>query len=196
MDQQNQNFDNIREELKRLIKQSENQNPDLTLPADDQKNQIATHFDSNIHPDTTTPYSIDEGIQKIRSELKESCQLFQTAGEAFESINFNSLKHRIRDLHLTASQSEMDVVMEEKNVDQKLNKLTNIMGYKFRQHPGEFGDIPELSSFFKACSQLQHGLEKLKRHRCEMDELGNQTNLATNESRQRIEEIQKILKKD
>ncbi|XP_055903696.1 uncharacterized protein LOC129939633 [Eupeodes corollae] len=208
MDQQNQTFDNIRQESKRLIIQSEKESLDSDKSADfhdqnysqpDKKTNPEKTIDNfNISNENLRPsssYSIDENIQKMRLELKKCSQLFESAGEAFESINFNGLKHRIRDLHLSANHAEIETVMQEKEVDQKLSKLTEIMGHKFRQHPGEFGDIPELSNFFKACSQLQHGLDQLKHQRFEMDGLGKQITSATNASRLRIEEIQKTLKK-
>lgn len=138
----------------------------------------------------------------ISGNLNESYELFQTIGERFENINFGCLKSRIKDLHLTDKTNEniKNIVRDLKNsfdqkyLDNRLVDLTKEVGTKFRRHPGEFGDIPELSEFFKACTQLQHGLEKLKTQRNEVQDITKRMGHLIEMSYDRISEIQKNVK--
>lgn len=121
--------------------------------------------------DACNTSTIDDEIQKMHTKLEESSKLFQEIGERFENINFNCLKSRIRDLHLNDRSNSVikDVFDDLKNSfdakykQNRLENLTKEVTAKFREHPGEFGNIPELSTFFKTCTQLQQGLEKLQK---------------------------------
>ncbi|XP_073814408.1 uncharacterized protein [Musca autumnalis] len=143
---------------------------------------------------------IDEDLQRMNINLKESYQLFQTIGDRFENINFACLKSRIRDMHLDDKNSDIKSIVhdlkntfDQKYVDNRLGDLTKEMGSKFRRHPGEFGDIPELSEFFKACTQLQHGLEKLKRQRNDVQDITKRMSHIIESSCNRVNELQKQL---
>ncbi|XP_067629300.1 uncharacterized protein [Eurosta solidaginis] len=142
---------------------------------------------------------IDTDLQNMRHDLQQSYELFQKMSEKFQAIDFSSLKSRIREINLGKKESNIKLNDEIKNALQKhyndktLSKLTIEMGEKFSQHPGEFGNIPELSEFFKTCSQLQHGLEQLKRQRQSMDDLTKRLSHAAETSYARINEIQNAM---
>lgn len=153
------------------------------------------------HHGLTEPHcsrTIDEDLQKMHVNLKESYDLFQTIGERFENINFGCLKSRIKDLHLNENNNDTikTIVNDLKNsfdqryMDNRLSDLTKEVSCKFRKHPGEFGDIPELSEFFRACAQLQHGLERLKKERRSVQDLTMRMNQVAEQSYSRIDEMQ------
>ncbi|BFF90691.1 uncharacterized protein DMAD_09172 [Drosophila madeirensis] len=147
--------------------------------------------------DSSAVKSIDGDLQKMQVELKQSYELFQGIGEKLESINFSCLKSRIRDLHLNSSTSEVGKVatdelqktFEAHYVRNNLDKLTANVSQGFRRHPGEFGDIPELSTFFQACTQLEHGLDALKQQRRRSNELEKRLCWATEIAYDRMDEI-------
>ncbi|XP_022211461.1 uncharacterized protein LOC111066849 [Drosophila obscura] len=147
--------------------------------------------------DSSAVKSIDGDLQKMQVELKQSYELFQGIGEKFESINFSGLKSRIRDLHLNSSTNEVGKVatdelhkmFEAHYVKNNLDKLTTDVSEGFRRHPGEFGDIPELSTFFQACTQLEHGLDALKQQRRRSNELEKRLCWATEIAYDRMDEI-------
>lgn len=70
------------------------------------------------------------------------------------------------------------------------------MESKFRSHPGEFGDIPELSKFFQACSQMQHGLKELEENRERMDDLRNKVDWANVVTMQKTESLKSTVNKE
>ncbi|KAH8318654.1 hypothetical protein KR074_000423 [Drosophila pseudoananassae] len=148
--------------------------------------------------------SIDDDLQKMQLELKKSYELFQGIGEKFESVNFTGLKNRIRDLHLNDSNNEMGkmTTMElQKMFDtrfqqNRLDKLTSDATEGFRRHPGEFGDIPELSTFFQACSQLERGLDTLRQQRQRNSELEKRMCWATEIAYDRMDEIRSAVGSD
>ncbi|KAH8250027.1 hypothetical protein KR026_003990 [Drosophila bipectinata] len=148
--------------------------------------------------------SIDDDLQKMQLELKKSYELFQGIGEKFESVNFTGLKNRIRDLHLNDSNNEMGkmTTMElQKMFDtrfqqNRLDKLTSDATEGFRRHPGEFGDIPELSTFFQACSQLERGLDTLRQQRQRNSELEKRMCWATEIAYDRMDEIRTAVGSD
>ncbi|KAI8119843.1 hypothetical protein FF38_14141 [Lucilia cuprina] len=123
--------------------------------------------------DNSNISSITDDIHKMQYEFDSCCKLFQNIGERFENINFGCLKNRIKDLHLNerSSDSLKSIVddlkhsFDEKYMENRLNELTKEVSTKFRNHPGEFGDIPEISEFFRTCTKLDQGLEKLRRQR-------------------------------
>ncbi|XP_064552802.1 uncharacterized protein LOC135438410 [Drosophila montana] len=141
--------------------------------------------------------SIDEDMQKMQLELGKSYELFQGIGEKFEAINFGGLKSRIRNLNLNNMPSdlgkittnELQKMFESRFVQNRLDKLTANVADDFRRHPGEFGDIPELSKFFQACAQLEHGLDTLKQQRKRTNELEKRMCWATEIAYDRMEEI-------
>ncbi|XP_023163718.1 uncharacterized protein LOC111594590 [Drosophila hydei] len=141
--------------------------------------------------------SIDEDMQKMQLELAQSYQLFQGIGEKFDSINFGSLKSRIHNLRINnmtnemgkVTTSELQKMFESSFLQNRLDKLTKNVSEDFRQHPGEFGDIPELSNFFQACTQLEHGLDTLKQQRQRTNELEQRLCWATEIAYDRMEEI-------
>ncbi|XP_050322353.1 uncharacterized protein LOC126754438 [Bactrocera neohumeralis] len=143
---------------------------------------------------------IDTDLQKMRYDLQQSYELFQTMGERFQAINFSSLKNRIKDMNLSKQDrtaklnEEMKDILEKHYNNNSLNSLTAEMGEKFQNHPGEFGNIPELSEFFQTCSQLQHGLEQLKRQRNSISEMTKRLSNATEASYTRIDHIYNIMK--
>ncbi|XP_002013884.2 uncharacterized protein LOC6587503 [Drosophila persimilis] len=147
--------------------------------------------------DSSAAKSIDVDLQKVQLELKQSYELFQGIGEKFQSINFSGLKSRIRDLHLNSSTNEMgkmatnelQKVFDAHYVKNSLDKLTTDVSQGFRRHPGEFGDIPELSTFFQACTQLEHGLDALKQQRRRSNELEKRLCWATEIAYDRMDEI-------
>ncbi|XP_030371575.1 uncharacterized protein LOC115621887, partial [Scaptodrosophila lebanonensis] len=147
--------------------------------------------------DSQTSKSIDEELQKMQVELKQSYELFQGIGEKFESINFNGLRKRIRDLHLNNMSNDMGKVttlelqkiFETRYMQNRLDKLTTDVRDGLRRHPGEFGDIPELSTFFQACTQLEHGLDTLKQQRKRSSDLEKRLCWATEIAYDRMDEI-------
>lgn len=150
--------------------------------------------------DETQSATIDTDLQKMRYDLQQSYELFQTMGERFQAINFSSLKNRIKDMNLSKQdrtaklKDEMRDVLEKHYNNNTLNSLTAEMGAKFQSHPGEFGNIPELSEFFQTCSQLQHGLEQLKRQRHSVSEMTKRLSNATEASYERVDHIHKIMR--
>ena len=148
--------------------------------------------------------SLDDDVQKMKVELMKSYEMFQKIGEKLETINFGSLKTRIRDLHLSNANSEagkmtaneLESIFNSSVSEKNLGKLTTDMAQKFRKHPGEFGDIPEVSEFFKACTQLEHGLEQTKRQRIEANDLEKRMMWASENSYKRIDEIRSSLSMD
>ncbi|KAH8330615.1 hypothetical protein KR067_005696 [Drosophila pandora] len=148
--------------------------------------------------------SIDDDLQKMQLELKKSYELFQGIGEKFESVNFTGLKNRIRDLHLNDTNNEMGkmTTMElQKMFDtrfsqNRLDKLTKDATEGFRRHPGEFGDIPELSTFFQACTQLERGLDTLRQQRQRNSELEKRMCWATEIAYDRMDEIRSAVGTD
>lgn len=147
----------------------------------------------------TQSATIDTDLQKMRYDLQQSYELFQTMGERFQAINFSSLRNRIKDMNLSKQdrtaklREEMRDALEKHYNNNTLNFLTTEMGAKFQKHPGEFGNIPELSEFFQTCSQLQHGLEKLKRQRNNVSEMTKRLSNATEASYARIDHIYNIM---
>nr|XP_014086709.1 uncharacterized protein LOC106615150 [Bactrocera oleae] len=147
----------------------------------------------------TQSASIDTDLQKMRYDLQQSYELFQAMGERFQAINFSSLKNRIKDMNLSKQdgtaklKEEMKDVLEKHYNNNTLNSLTAEMAEKFQNHPGEFGNIPELSEFFQTCSQLQHGLEQLKRQRNSVSEMTKRLSNATEASYARIDHIYNIM---
>ncbi|XP_034485254.1 uncharacterized protein LOC117790085 [Drosophila innubila] len=140
--------------------------------------------------------TMDEDLQKMQMELGQSYKLFQDIGQKLESINFSCLKTRIRDLHLN-NNNDLDKIttmqlkksFESSYLQNHLGKITKDVSENFRRHPGEFGDIPELSSFFKACAQLEHGLDALKQQRKSSSELEKRLCWATEIAYNRMHEI-------
>lgn len=140
--------------------------------------------------------TMDEDLQKMQMELGKSYELFQTIGGKLESINFSGLKTRIRDLHLN-NNNDLDKIttkqlkesFESSYLQNHLKKITTDVSDDFRRHPGEFGDIPELSTFFQACSQLEHGLDSLKKQRKRSSELEKRLCWATEIAYNRMQEI-------
>lgn len=145
--------------------------------------------------------NINDDIQKMLNNLDESCRLFQSIGERFENINFGCLKNRIKDLHLNERSAEsiktivndLKHSFDEKYMENRLNDLTKEVTTKFRNHPGEFGDIPEISEFFRTCTKLEQGMEKLRRQRDDCLFLQNRMAKVEEASYERINDIQKII---
>ncbi|XP_075147218.1 uncharacterized protein LOC142221383 [Haematobia irritans] len=152
-----------------------------------------------VHQREYSSTAIDEDFQRMNLNLKNSYELFQSIGGHLENINFCSLKSRIKDLNLNDKTNEslkqiakdLKNTFDQKFIDNRVNDLTKEVGIKFRKHPGEFGDIPELSEFFRACTQLQHGLETLKRHRNEIQDITRRVTHVVEKSCDRSKEIQK-----
>ncbi|KAH8273084.1 hypothetical protein KR018_000238 [Drosophila ironensis] len=148
--------------------------------------------------------SIDDDLQKMQLELKQSYELFQGIGEKFDSVNFTGLKNRIRDLHLSDSNNEMgklttqelQTMFNTRFAQNRLDKLTADASQGFRRHPGEFGDIPELSTFFQACAQLEHGLGALRQQRQRNSELEKRLCWATEIAYDRMDEIRSAVGSD
>ncbi|XP_016976616.1 uncharacterized protein LOC108042715 [Drosophila rhopaloa] len=148
--------------------------------------------------------SIDDDVQKMQMELKQSYELFQSIGEKFESVNFSGLKSRIRDLHLNDSNNEMgkattqelQKMFDQRYLQNRLDKLSTDATQGFRRHPGEFGDIPELSTFFQACTQLEHGLDALRQQRRRNSELEKRLCWATEIAYDRMDEIRNSVGSD
>jgi len=153
--------------------------------------------------DIDRPSQLDEDLMKMKLELNQSYELFQKLGDRFESINFSSLKSRIKDLNVTkqnnvsgkAAAEELKKLFEKKYMENRLDELTTEAAASFRMHPGEFGDIPEISEFFKTCNQLENGLEKINRQRKKTSNLSNRIMLASESSLDRIDVIRKELDK-
>ncbi|EDV49287.1 uncharacterized protein LOC6552578 [Drosophila erecta] len=148
--------------------------------------------------------SIDDDVQKMQLELKQSYELFQGIGEKLESVSFTGLKDRIRDLHLNDSNSELgkattqelQKMFDQRFLQNRLDKLTTDATQGFRRHPGEFGDIPELSTFFQACTQLERGLDALRQQRRRNSELEKRLCWATEIAYDRMDEIRNSLGSD
>ncbi|EDV93252.1 uncharacterized protein LOC6563805 [Drosophila grimshawi] len=144
--------------------------------------------------DSQSAHSMDEEMKKMQLELAKSYELFQSIGEKFEAINFGALKTRIRDLHLNnemgkASTIELQKTLDASFVQNRMETLATSVSEDFRRHPGEFGDIPELSTFFQTCAQLEHGLDTLKRQRTRSTDLEKRLCWATEIAYNRMEEI-------
>lgn len=176
-------------------------------PSQNSLNQHIESKDDLPYISNTAPFlkthpvkNIDEDIQKMKSELNQSYELFQNAGEAFNSINFDCLKTRIKDLHISVNNNcgmenvnDLQNVFEEHYRSNRLKKLTSEMGKEFDQHPGEFADIPEIGVFFKACNQLQRGLNQLKKQRSNIVDLTERISVVTEKNYNKVKEIQKSL---
>lgn len=147
---------------------------------------------------------MDEDLQQMQIELGKSYDLFQKISTKFESIDFGTLHKRIENLHLTESSNDLSKaatdqlkqMFDTSFLKNRLGKLTTEVRDGFRRHPGEFADIPELSNFFQACSQLEHGLETLKKQRKRSNELEDRISLATEMAYNRMEEIRNSLGTD
>ena len=154
--------------------------------------------------DTYNTSNMDDDIQKMYSSLEESSKFFRNIGERFENINFSRLKSNIKDLHLN-ERSNSDVIkvvvddlknsFDEKFKQNRLEDLTKEVTTKFREHPGEFGNIPELSEFFKTCAQLQQGLEKLQKIKDNCQNLERRMFRAAEASYDRVSDIQSKITK-
>ncbi|XP_016951605.1 uncharacterized protein LOC108025584 [Drosophila biarmipes] len=148
--------------------------------------------------------SLDDDVQKMQLELKKSYELFQGIGEKFESVNFTGLKNRIRDLHLNesnndlgkATTAELQKMFDQRFLQNRLDKLTTDATMGFRRHPGEFGDIPELSTFFQACTQLERGLDALRQQRRRNSDLEKRLCWATEIAYDRMDEIRNAMGSD
>lgn len=153
--------------------------------------------------DSSNINNINDDIQKIQYNLDESCKQFQTIGERFENINFGCLKNRIKDLHLNDRNAEsiktivndLKHSFDEKYMENRLNDLTKDVTTKFRNHPGEFGDIPEISEFFRTCTKLEQSMEKLRRQRDDCLLLQKRMARVAEASYERINDIQQIITK-
>ena len=183
-------------------------NSDIVTPLQPKKVQMDykerfrnQHLISDSHP---AP-NFDAELKSMQLSLQESYELFQNISNKFDSVNFGGLKSRIKDLNLskrtsgagfTSSSCDLNNVLEPNFVQNQLGRLTNEMGGKFKNHPGEFGDIPELSCFFQACTQLQHGLDQLKRHRLDVVHLENSIVGATEATYDRMDEIRKSMEEN
>lgn len=147
---------------------------------------------------------MDDDLQQMQMELSKSYELFQNISTKFESINFGTLHKRIENLHLSESNNDLSKaatdqlkqMFDTSFLKNRLGKLTTDVRDGFRRHPGEFADIPELSNFFQACSQLEHGLETLKKQRKRSNELEDRVSLATEMAYNRMEEIRNSLGTD
>lgn len=147
---------------------------------------------------------VDEDLQKMQIELGKSYELFQNISNKFESIDFGTLHKRIENLHLSESSNDLNKaatdqlkqMFESSFLKNRLGKLTTEVSDGFRRHPGEFADIPELSNFFQACAQLEHGLETLKKQRKRSGELEERVSWATEIAYNRMEEIRNSLGHD
>lgn len=147
--------------------------------------------------------NIDADVQKMRANLDESYELFQKVANRLENISFGDLLNRIKDLSLISNNnSDQDTKMgietlrasfDESFQQNKIEELTRNVKSVFTKHPGEFADIPELSEYYSACSQLERGLEFLKRQRSNVLELSDRMTNATQASFHRMEEIQQLL---
>jgi len=148
--------------------------------------------------------SLDDDVQKMQLELKQSYELFQGIGEKFESVNFTGLKNRIRDLNLNdsnnqmgkATTQELQKMFDQRFLQNRLDKLTTDATQGFRRHPGEFGDIPELSTFFRACTQLERGLDALRQQRRRNSELEKRLCWATEIAYDSMDEIRNAVGSD
>ncbi|XP_039495531.1 uncharacterized protein LOC120454368 [Drosophila santomea] len=148
--------------------------------------------------------SIDDDVRKMQLELKQSYELFQGIGEKLESVSFTGLKDRIRDLHLNdsnnelgkATTQELQKMFDQRFLQNRLDKLTTDATQGFRRHPGEFGDIPELSTFFQACTQLERGLDALRQQRRRNSELEKRLCWATEIAYDRMDEIRNSVGSD
>lgn len=146
----------------------------------------------------------NQDLQDMQIELGKSYELFQKISHKFESIDFGNLHKRIENLHLSESSNDLNKaatdqlkgMFESSFLKNRLGKLTTEVSDGFRRHPGEFGDIPELSNFFQACAQLEHGLETLKKQRKRSRELEDRVNWATEIAYNRMEEIRNSLGHD
>ncbi|XP_033166966.1 uncharacterized protein LOC117145428 [Drosophila mauritiana] len=148
--------------------------------------------------------SIDDDVRKMQLELKQSYELFQGIGEKLESVSFTGLKDRIRDLHLNesnnelgkATTAELQMMFDQRFLQNRLDKLSTDATQGFRRHPGEFGDIPELSTFFQACTQLERGLDALRQQRRRNSELEKRLCWATEIAYDRMDEIRNAVGSD
>lgn len=146
----------------------------------------------------------NQDLQDMQIELGKSYELFQRISNKFESIDFGNLHKRIENLHLSESKNDLNKaatgqlkeMFETSFLKNRLGKLTTEVSDGFRRHPGEFADIPELSNFFQACAQLEHGLEALKKQRKRSRELEERVNWATEIAYNRMEEIRNSLGHD
>ncbi|XP_065354421.1 uncharacterized protein LOC135948898 [Calliphora vicina] len=184
------------------IKSSSRNTSELCTPSTSCRKDITPKLDSSLRSsvlDTSNINTIDDDIHKMQYQLDESCKLFQTIGERFENINFGCLKNRIKDLHLNerSSDSLKTIVndlkhsFDEKYMENRLNDLTIEVTSKFRDHPGEFGDIPEISEFFRTCTKLEQGVEKLRKQRDDCMFLQKRMTRVAEASYERVNDIQK-----
>lgn len=171
--------------------------------------QSSTSKDDNFSRstilDSINISTIDNDIQKLQCSLDESCKLFQSIGESFENINVACLKNRIKDLHLNERSSDAIKIIvndlkhsfDKKYMENRLNDLTKEISSKFRNHPGEFGDIPEISEFFRACTKLEQGLGNLRKQKDDCMFLQNRMTRIAEASYERVKDIQqKIIEKE
>ncbi|XP_055380470.1 uncharacterized protein LOC129611368 [Condylostylus longicornis] len=140
---------------------------------------------------------IEKDIKQMKLALKQSQEFFSSARDSLELINLENIKHRIKDLHLYPNTRELNDVLRdlERNKKHDVEILTKVIGEKFKDHPGEFADIPEVSSFFKLCTQLQRGLDDLDKKKENLDSLEKRILWATNVSENRSKDIQNLLPK-
>ncbi|KAL5280659.1 hypothetical protein ACFFRR_004583 [Megaselia abdita] len=147
-----------------------------------------------LHSSLST--KIDEDIQKMRFELNKTYEIFKNTAETLESIQFNNLRNRIKDLHLYPEDKELETMVLDSRNKTDIPELNKIMENKFRSHPGEFGDIPELSKFFQACTQMQHGLKELEESRGKMDHLKKKVDWANVVTLQKIDNLKRTVSKE
>ncbi|KAM7362855.1 uncharacterized protein ACRADG_000002 [Cochliomyia hominivorax] len=206
IDSEKNTIDNQMKEIKE-IKCSEHYDSNeiyTTMSKPNTKEISNNNTSRNAISDHSNICNIDDDIKKMQYQLDESCKIFQSIGERFENINFNCLKNRIKDLHLNERTtdsiktivSDLKNSFEEKYLENRLNDLTKDVTKKFRNHPGEFGDIPEISEFFQTCTKLEQGLEKLRKQRDDCLYLQKRMARIAEVSYDRINDIQQNVNKD
>lgn len=148
--------------------------------------------------------NLNDSIQEMQNNLDESCKTFEAIAKTFENINFDCLKDRIEEMNLNESSSDsikltvndLRQSFDEKYVENRLADLTKETSSKFCNHPGEFGDIPEISEFFRTCSRLEHGLVKLRQQRDDCKYLQKRMQRAAEASFDRVALIQENIMRE
>lgn len=198
-------FDDIRCELtcenkSQQIPEKDSNFPEQVIPDDilKQTEEIEQRLNENFKFLTNSlSQKIEADIQKMRFELNKTYEIFKNTAETLESIQFNNLKNRIKDLHMVPDDKDLEkIVLESAMNKTEIPELNQVMEDKFRNHPGEFGDIPELSKFFQACTQMQHGLKELDENRDKMDDLKKKVDWANVVTIQKIDNLKKTISKE
>ena len=189
-------FDDIRFELnaKELEENGQPRSSDMIKRSE----KIQQKLDENYKfLNSKLSHKIEADIRNMRHELNKTYEVLKGSAESLESIQFGNLKNRLKDLHMYPNEQDLEeVIINAAMEGSDVNKLNSIMETKFKEHPGEFAGIPELSNFFQACTKMQHGLKDLGENREQMEELKKKVEWANVVTLQKIESLKRTINEE